>query len=58
MDLKRLLFVLSIFFVLLTFAGAGYVLLNNGDVNAGFAVVPMVFALASIALWRNIKVEK
>ncbi|WRK55111.1 hypothetical protein SD457_09975 [Coprobacillaceae bacterium CR2/5/TPMF4] len=36
---------LSIFFTILTFIGAGYVLMNNGYANAGYAVIPMLFAL-------------
>lgn len=34
---------LTLAFVILTFIGAGYVLYNKGQVNAGFAVVPSVF---------------
>ena len=51
--MKTLTLVLSIIFIVLTFAGAGYVLLNEGKVNAGHAVVPMVFALASVWLYRQ-----
>lgn len=51
--MKKAAFVLSIVFIILTFAGAGYILNNDGRVNAGYAVVPMVFALASITIYRN-----
>jgi hypothetical protein len=51
--MKRVSFALSIIFVILTFIGAGYVLYNSGKVNAGYAVVPMCFAVASIAFYRK-----
>ena len=38
--LKKVLLVLSIFFIILTFAGAGYVLLHKGQVSAGYSAVP------------------
>lgn len=53
--MKKIALVLSIIFIVLTFLGAGYVLSNGGRVNAGYAVVPMVFALASLALYRQKK---
>ena len=53
--IKRLYLVLSIVFIILTFAGAGYVLLNGRKVNAGYACVPMVFALLSISIYQKYK---
>lgn len=53
--MKKAAFILSIIFIFLTFLGAGYVLLNHGTVNAGYALIPMVFALASIAFYRQKK---
>lgn len=53
--MKKLLLVLSIIFVVLTFAGAIYVIGSKGKVNAGYAVIPMVFALASFAGYRGCK---
>ena len=53
--MKKLTLVLSIIFTVLTFAGAGYVLYNGGRVNAGYAAVPMVLAIASITLHRQKK---
>ena len=50
--MKKLALILSIIFIALTFVGAGYVLFNRGEVNAGYTIVPMVFALASISLYR------
>lgn len=37
--------ILSIFFVIITFIGAGYVLINKGEVNAGYAVIPGLFSI-------------
>ncbi len=36
--------------MILTFIGAGYVLINHGHVNAGYAVVPMSICL----VWTGI----
>lgn len=53
--MKKLLLILSIVFVVLTFAGAIFVLTNNGNVNAGYAVIPMVIALACSAGYKAYK---
>lgn len=53
--MKSLLLILCIISIILTFMGAGYVLWNRGQVNAGYAVVPMVFALALLSLYRKKK---
>ena len=51
--MKVALFLLSAIFVILTFLGAGYVLAHDGQVSAGYAVVPMAFSLAFIAAYRK-----
>ncbi|MDE7274852.1 MAG: hypothetical protein K2N95_17720 [Lachnospiraceae bacterium] len=51
--MRKLVFVLSIAFVMLTFLGSGYVLFCDGKANAGYAVVPMVLALACISFCRQ-----
>ena len=53
--MKRIVFILALAFSLLTLAGAGYVLALHGEANAGFAVVPLVLALACISYWRLLK---
>lgn len=53
--MKFFFFILSLLFVGLTIAGSGYVLSHQGTVNAGYAVVPMVFALTSLSLYRRKK---
>lgn len=58
-SLKLLTLIISILFMVLTFVGAGYVLINHGQVNAGYAVIPMcfflLFANISIALKKREK---
>lgn len=51
--MKKAAFAISILFIILTFCGAGYVLYHHGEVNAGYAVIPMLFALAGIAFYRR-----
>ena len=53
--IKNSALILSVIFIILTFIGAGYVLFNDGKVNAGYACVPMVFALVSISFYRKYK---
>jgi hypothetical protein len=53
--MKKAAFVFYVLFVILTFVGAGYVIYNGGKVNAGYAVVPMVFARICASLYRKKK---
>ena len=53
--MKKIMLALSALFIILTFVGAGYVLYNAGSVNTGYAVIPMVLALACVAFYRNAK---
>ena len=50
---RSIFFALQIAFIVLTFVGAGYVILNHGEPNAGYAVVPMLGALIFGMLFRN-----
>lgn len=43
--MKKVLFITTLFFVLLSFVGAGYVFYTDGQANAGYAVIPLIFAL-------------
>ena len=43
--MKKVLFVTTLIFILLSFAGAGYVFYTDGQANAGYAVIPLVIAL-------------
>lgn len=51
--MKKAALALTIVFIILTFVGAGYVIINEGKVNAGYAVVPMALALAGFAFYRK-----
>jgi len=53
--MKKLVLLLSVVFIILTFVGATYVLYHKGTVNAGYSVIPMLFALISIAFYRRTK---
>ena len=48
---------ITVLFGLLTLAGAIYVISNHGEVNPGYAVVPMTFSLAfsNLAQWAKKK---
>lgn len=52
---KKIYLVLSIVFAILTFAGAGYVLINKGKPNAGYAIIPMVFELLCVIEYKKRK---
>ncbi len=53
--MKKLLIILSILFTVLTLVGCGYVIVNQGTVNAGYAVVPMLFAIVCSVWLRSLK---
>lgn len=53
--MKKFLFVLWLLFFVLTIIGAGYVIMNNGEPNAGYACVPMIFSLIFANLYRRKK---
>lgn len=52
---RKLLFMLTILFIVLCFAGGGYVMLSGGQANAGYAVIPMVLALACFQGYQTLK---
>ncbi|WP_270819677.1 hypothetical protein [[Eubacterium] hominis] len=51
--MKKIYKFLSIIFVILTFIGAGYILINKGNVNDGYAVIPMLGALIFNLLYKK-----
>lgn len=59
MDMKKekiklkIYLVLMVIFTILTFIGAGYVIINDGKVNAGYAVIPMVFGVVFSGLFQQ-----
>ena len=56
---KRFKFVTFIFMII-TFIGAGYVLFNKGQVNAGYAVIPSLFCaiFSQLAVYEKFKKEE
>ena len=53
----KIYFILLVIFTILTFAGAIYVIKNNGEPNAGYACVPMVFSLTFGGLFHKTRNE-
>ena len=51
--LKKIALIFGIIFLSLTFIGGGYVIINRGQVNAGYAVVPGIFAIVCFAYYRS-----
>ena len=58
MKKEKIFKLLSFIFMILTFMGAGYVLLNHGERNAGFAVIPCLFYILFIQLSVSEKNKK
>ncbi len=52
---KRMALILGIVFLVLTFAGGFYVIDNHGEVNAGYAVIPGLWAMICFGYSRNKK---
>ena len=53
--MKNILFGLSILFIILTFIGGIYVLKSGGEMNACYAVIPMMFSIACTSFLKIIK---
>lgn len=51
--MKRATLILGIIFLILTFVGGGYVLINHGQINAGYAVVPGIWAVICFGFYRS-----
>ena len=53
--MKKILFILTIVFAILTFVGAIYVIKSKGTVNAGYAVVPSLISIVCGNGYRRLK---
>lgn len=53
--MKKMSLILGIVFLILTFVGGGYVLANQGQVNAGYAVVPGLWTMICFGFYRSKK---
>ena len=51
--LTKVYLIIGTIFTILTFIGAGYVIANKGQVNAGYAVVPMLFSIIFMGFFRE-----
>ena len=51
--MKRIALVFGIIFLILTFVGGGHVIINNGQVNAGYAVIPAVWTVVCLGVYRR-----
>ncbi len=60
MNKERIFRILTFIFMVLTFIGAGYVIFNKGQINAGYAVVPSLFCaiFSQLAVYEKFKKEK
>ena len=52
---KKIALILGIVFLSFTIIGGGYVILNHGQVNAGYAIVPSIWAMICFGYYRNKK---
>ena len=53
--MKKAALILGIIFLFLTFTGGGYVLVNHGQVNAGYAIVPGIWAIICFGYYQSKK---
>lgn len=53
--MKKAALILGIVFLFLTFIGGGYVLVNHGKVNAGYAIIPGIWAIICFGYYRSKK---
>ncbi len=51
--MKKAALILGIIFLILTFIGGGYVLINHGQANAGYAVVPGIWTIICFGFSRQ-----
>lgn len=51
--MKKAAFIMGILFLILTFIGGVYVIINHGEVNAGYAVVPCLWAMICLGYSRK-----
>ena len=60
MSKEKIFRILTFIFMIITFIGAGYVLINKGQVNAGFAVITSLFCtvFSQLAVDEKLKKEK
>ncbi len=57
MNKEKIFRILTFIFMIITFIGAGYILINNGQVNAGFSVIPSLLCaiFSQLAVYEKLK---
>lgn len=60
MNKEKIFRIWILIFMIITFIGAGYVLINKGQIGAGFAVIPSLFCVifSQLAIYEKFKKEK
>ena len=53
--MKKISLILGIIFLILTFVGGAYVLINHGQVSAGYAVIPALWCMICFGYYRSKK---
>ena len=53
--MKKAALILGIIFLFLTFTEGGYVLVNHGQVNAGYAIIPGIWAIICFGYYQSKK---
>lgn len=53
--MKRAALILGIVCLILTLIGGAYVILNHGQVNAGYAVIPCLWCMICFGFYRSRK---
>lgn len=53
--MKQIALILGIIFLILTFIGGGYVLINHGQVSAGYAVIPGLWTMICFGIYHRKK---
>ena len=51
--MKKIALILGIIFLILTFAGGGYVMISHGQANAGYAVIPGLWSVICFGIYRR-----
>ena len=51
--MKKVALALGIIFLVLTFVGGGYVLINHGQVSAGYAVIPALWSMVCFGYYQR-----
>lgn len=54
-EMGKLALILGIIFLFLTFTGSGYIIINHGQVNAGYAAIPGIWAIICFGYYRSKK---